>query len=107
MPVTVDPNNIRNESETFTGLTAGNGQILKVPTNVCQVVVSYFPTAAGSAAIKYTAAPNTPTDFTNMPTTFDGEFVAAGGQEIQGAVRWIGLDPVSGTWTLNVSYRTR
>lgn len=106
MPVTIDLNGIRNQSESFTGLTAGNGVILKVPANVAQIVVSYFPTVAGSAAIKYTAAPGTPTDFTNMPTTFDGEFTTAGGQEIQSAVQWIGLDPVSGTWTLNVSYRT-
>lgn len=105
MPVTVDANTIRNSSETYTGLTSGNGQIIKVPSNVAQIVVSYYPTSAGTASMKFSASPTTPTDFTNFPKTFDGDFTDARGQEIQSAVQWIGLDPASGTWTLNVSYR--
>jgi hypothetical protein len=40
-----------------------------------------------------------------MPQTSIGNFTATGGQEIQSGVRWIGLDPASGTWTLRVAFK--
>jgi hypothetical protein len=76
-----------------------------VPNTARQIVVTYTPTSAGTASIKYSALADTQTSFTDMPKTSIGDFTATGGQEIQSGVRWIGLDPASGTWTLRVSFK--
>ena len=105
MPVTVDLNQEDYTTLTYAGLTSGNGQIVAVPQRAREIVVTYTPTSAGTASIKFGATASTPSDFTNMPKTNLGDFSATGGQDIQSGVRWIGLDPASGTWTLNVSFK--
>ena len=105
MPVTVDLNLPNYTTLEYAGLTTGNGQIVAVPDRAREIVVTYLPTSAGTASIKYAARAATPTDFTDMPKTSIGDFTANGGQEIQSGVRWIGLDPASGTWTLRVAYK--
>ena len=105
MPVTVDLNARNYTTLEYTGLTSGNGQIVAVPDRARESVVTYTPTSAGTASIKYGARATTPTDFTNMPKTSIGDFTATGGQEIQSGVRWIGLDPASGTWDFRVAYK--
>ncbi len=105
MPVDIDLNLSRNTVLEYTGLTTGNGRIVAVTDQARQIVVTYIPTAAGTASIKYGVRAETPADFTDMPKTSIGDFTATGGQEIQSGVRWIGLDPASGTWTLRVSFK--
>jgi hypothetical protein len=105
MAVTIEENNTNNETLEFTGLTSGNGQIVDIP-NHCRVIgVYYTPTSAGTASVKYAMFKTAPTDFTNMPKTAIGDVTATGGQEITGAVRWVGLDPASGTWDFTVVLR--
>ncbi len=89
----------------YTGLTAGNGQIVAVPDRATDIVLTYIPTSAGVASIKYAVRAETPADFTDMPKTILGDFSTTGGQEVQAGVRWVGLDPASGTWTLRVSFK--
>lgn len=105
MPETVDLNDARYVTREYTGLTSGNGQIVAVPDQARQVVVTYIPTSPGTASMKYGVRAETPANFTDMPKTSIGDFAVAGGQEIQSGVRWIGLDPASGTWTLRVSFK--
>ena len=105
MPVTVDLNLPNNTTLEYAGLTSGNGQIVAVPDRARDIVVTYVPTSAGTASVKYGVRASTPTDFTDMPTTILGSFTTTGGQEIQSGVRWIGLDPASGTWTFRVAYK--
>jgi hypothetical protein len=105
MPVTVDVNQPNYTTLRYAGLTSGNGQIVAVPDRARDIVVTYIPTSAGTASVKYSAVATTPTDFTNMPKTSIGDVTVTGGQEIQSGVRWIGLDPASGTWTLNVAFK--
>jgi len=105
MPVDIDLNLPRNTVLEYTGLTTGNGRIVAVPDQARQVMLTYFPTAAGTASIKYCVMAPTPTDFTNMPKTSVGDFTALGGQDISSGVRWVGLDPASGTWTLRISFK--
>jgi hypothetical protein len=105
MPETIDLNLENYTTREYTGLTSSNGQIVAVPDRARDIAVTYVPTAAGTASIKYGVRAETPTNFTDMPKTSIGDFSATGGQEIQPGVRWIGLDPASGTWTLRVSYK--
>ena len=105
MPVTVDVNQPNYTTLSYAGLTSGNGQIVAVPDRAREIVVTYIPISDGTASIKFSADAATPTDFTNMPKTSIGDFTATSGQEIQSGVRWIGLDPASGTWTLNVAFK--
>ncbi len=105
MPETIDLNLAEYTTREYTGLTATNGQIVAVPDRAREIMVTYTPTAAGTASIKYDVRAGTPTNFTGMPKTSAGDFTAIGGQEIPPGVRWIGLDPASGTWTLSVAFK--
>jgi hypothetical protein len=105
MPVNIDINLPNYTTLSYTGLTSGNGRIVAIPDRARNISVTYVPTSAGTASIKYGVQAETPTDFTDMPKTSAGDFTATGGQEIQTGARWVGLDPASGTWTLRVSYK--
>jgi hypothetical protein len=105
MPVTVDLNPPNNTTLEYAGLTSGNGQIVAVPDRARSVFVTYTPTSAGTASIKVGNTAGRPTDFTNMPKTVAGDVTATGYQDLPVGVRWIGLDPASGTWTMSVSYK--
>lgn len=104
MPVTVkQPTDIKVQE--YTGLTSGNGVIIGIPSNANAVSCEYIPTAAGTATVKYSLNPNAPTDFTNFSSSAKGAQTATGGEQGYDSVRWIGLDPASGTWTFRVSYK--
>lgn len=105
MAVTVETNTTNNQTLEFTGLESGSGQIVAVPDHCRVVGVYYTPTSAGTAAVKYGMSKEAPTAFTDMVKTDVGDVTATGGQEITGAVRWVGLDPASGTWDFTVVLR--
>lgn len=100
-----ETNTTNNQTLEYTGLTSGSGQIVYVPDHCRVVGVWYNPTSAGTASVKFGMAKGTQTDFSNMVKTDVGDVTAAGGQEVTGAVRWIGLDPASGTWDFTVVFR--
>lgn len=91
--------------QEFTGLTSGNGQIVGIPSNACDVTCEYIPTAAGTATVKMSLNPSKPTDFTNFSPSSKGAQTATGAEQYPGSIRWLGLDPSSGTWTFRVSYK--
>ena len=110
MPVDVTATNtaLRRQAQSvteFAGLTSGNGRIVNVPDNCVGILVSAFPTSAGTASVKASLSPTTPTDFTNFGTTAVGAVTAATVQELPGGLKWVGLDPASGTWTFRVRFQ--
>lgn len=104
MPVNVQKGQVEQTKE-YAGLTAGNGAIIRVPSGAKDVAVEYFPTAAGTAALKLSLGAAIPTDFTGFMKAPAGDVTAATMHRVSAGVQWVGLDPASGTWTLRVSFK--
>ena len=91
--------------EKASGITAGNEFIYPVPEGAT-VSFAGTNTAAGTATLKYSFDPSTPTDFTGFFSAEAGAQSASFTDSTGTAkgLRWVGLDVTSGTWTGEVIF---
>lgn len=105
MPATLDFDNpLSNQTLVKTGMTLGNGHIFEVPDNAVAIMLTLQPTSAGSATVKFSLDEAEPTDFTGFIPVAYGAVTAATAFELPGGLRWVGVDPASGTWTSRVRF---
>lgn len=88
----------------FTGLTLGNGVVVKFPDWAEQATVEYIPTAAGTGSVQYTLLGDAPSDATGFQKTSFGDLTASGGQVLS-KCSYIAFVPASGTWDFRVLFQ--
>lgn len=88
----------------FTGLTTGNGAVVKFPDWAERATVEYIPTAAGTGSVQYTLLDTPPADPPAFQKTNFGDVTASGGQVLE-KCSYIAFVPASGTWDFRVLFQ--
>lgn len=100
MAITTEFLGANSKNDSVASLTDGNEHFWRIPDGKAFIIQS---NGSGSAAVKVSANPATPTSFSNMVTTDISSFTADNIQRIEPGIKWVGVDIASGTWTIYIS----